>query len=648
MTFKLYVEDGLENSITSISEYNFFTVSSDNYIDLIDNHIASKLSQDFLFIVSHDLLGPLYDIMMKHNQSVFQFILIGKKFNDDLDLPLEHILDVINKRVSKNALKWYLVKFENLIKIKNSVKIFSEAESKDFLDDQNELISIGQLLSEERDRERLIKKILSTSLKITGADAGCVFLVVDQDDGSKGLLFKYSYTFSRNIDFHEFVMPLDEKSIAGFCAFNGEVVNIPDAYNINKSATFSFNRSIDEKNSYISRSMLVIPMKNHLGEILGVLQLINCKEHFDEESNLDETESHRIYLDKKEDFLNKVYPFATRYEDLMLSVAGQASVALDNIKMIQQLEDQFEGMVRASVDAIDSKDPATSGHSFRVAKMGVKFLKTLNNINSGEYSSINFLASELKQMEYSALLHDYGKVYIDNDIFLKAKKLFPKDFSILMLRLDLIIQILKNQDKNEVTHKKVEEVMAIRDMVRSLNEPRIFHDNPEEIIDNILRSKDSYHVFDGDNNLLPILTHEEVINLQIARGTLNDDERREIESHVTYTTNFLKSIPWPKELSRIPEIAGGHHEMLDGSGYPNKLTAKDLSVESRILAVLDIFDALSASDRPYKDAVPFSKVKAILFEEAKRGRIDLSLVELFFEQKIYQGLYSTDSETVNV
>lgn len=647
MNFKIYVEIGLEKLITSINDYTYTHVSLDLFKPLIENHIASKISQSFIFFITTKMIEPLSLFMAKHGEAKYQFVIIGSKFSEDVDIPMTLVLGMKRKSITREDLEWYIAKFTDFIRIEHTQAIFSAAETKDFIEDQHELMSIGQMLVVERDRDKLIQKILMTSLKITGADAGSVFLVVDMDNGEKGLLFKYSYTFSRPIDFKEFVMPLNEKSISGFCAVNNEVVNIPDVYNIDKNATFSFNRSIDEKYDYISRSMLVIPMKNYLGEILGVIQLINSKENFNNIDINDETEAHNILLETKEDFFSKIHPFAIRYEDIMLSVAGQASVALDNIKMIKQLEDQFEGLVRASVDAIDSKDPATSGHSDRVSKMSIIFLNRLNKIDYGQYKKHFYDKKDIKQIEYAALLHDYGKVYIDNEIFLKAKKLFPKDFSILMLRLDLIIESLKNREQGNRSGI-VDEVIKIRGLVSSLNEPRIFHENPQDIIDSILDFQEGLIVYDGDNNKIPLLTEKEIINLQIARGTLNNDERREIESHVTYSYNFLQSIPWPKELSRIPEIAGGHHEMLDGTGYPRRLTAKDLSTEARVLAILDIFDALSASDRPYKKAVPFDKVQSILLEEGERGRLDKGLINVFLKYKIYEGFYSLGSDSVMV
>lgn len=648
MNFKIYVQNGLENSISYIKNYDFTSFNSNNFSVEIHNHLASKISQCFLFFVTSDSIKPIHELMSKHGKSKFQFVIIGSKFNSLDYVPLSCIMDIKRKNVSKDDLLWYFAKFDNIIEREKLNINFSDRETRDIIEDQNELISIGQLLAKERDRDKLIKEILLASIKITGADAGCVFLVVNNPDGSKGLLFKYSYTFSRQIDFNEYVMPMNEKSIAGFCAVKDEVINIPDVYNIPESAPFSFNRSIDEKYNYISRSMLVFPMKNHLGEMHGVIQLINSKESYDNGNTDDETETYKILLETRDDFYTKVFPFAFRYEDLMLSVAGQASIALDNIKMIQQLEQQFEGMVRASVDAIDSKDPATSGHSFRVAKMSMKFLEAINSITSGEFALVKFNSRDFKQMEYAALLHDYGKVYIDNDIFLKAKKLFPKDFSILMLRIDLIIQSLKNMEDSSESRARIDKVLNIREKICSLNEPRIFHENPEEIIEEILAHEGELIVYDGDGNVIPLLTDDEIKNLQIGKGSLNSQERQEIESHVNYTYNFLQSIPWPKDLYRIPEIAGGHHEMLNGTGYPNKLTKDELCVESRILAILDIFDALSASDRPYKKPVPFSRVKSILLDEGKKGRLDKGLLEIFFKNKIYGDLYEKESDSVKI
>lgn len=646
MNFKIYIEDGLLDLISPGTKISFSRVNRGNYISLINNHLASKVSQRFLFFISINLAEKLNTVMQKHRQSVFQFVIIDENLNDIGErLPLDSVLSVTRGVIDQENFSWLLSKFESIISRTKISTGITDIETKDLIEDQTELIGIGQLLAKERNRDKLIQKILKTSIKITGADAGCVFLVVDNADGTKGLLFKYSYTFSRDIDFNEFVMPMDEKSIAGFCAVNDEVVNIPDVYEIPDTATFSFNSSIDKRYDYISRSMLVFPMKNHLGEMLGVIQLINSKEHFDNLDINDTTESYKILLETKEDFYNKVYPFALRYEDLMLSVAGQASIALDNIKMIHQLEEQFEGMVRASVDAIDSKDPATSGHSFRVAQMSLSFLTVLNGLEHGQFAGISFSPREMKQMEYAALLHDYGKVYIDNDIFLKAKKLFPKDFKILMLRLDLIAEKLKNLPNGNVL---IEEVQKVKEKIRRLNDPKIFNEKSSVILDEIINSMNGVNLFDGEGKVIPILTPGEIDNLNIARGTLNKSERSEVQSHVKYTYDFLQSIPWPKDLARIPEIAGGHHEMLDGSGYPNKLAGNEICIESRILAILDIFDALSASDRPYKKPIPFDEVKSILEREADKDRLDKELVKLFFDHKVYEGLYTDTSVSLKI
>jgi HD-GYP domain-containing protein (c-di-GMP phosphodiesterase class II) len=638
INFKIYIENKLENSVDIPSGGNQVNIfNRNNFRKLIEEHLASRISQSFLFITTKKTLLTIEKFMGSKSFLFYQYIIVGSDFKEMQDCPLELIQDYYPNKLTKDQVNWHILKFTQNLNAFNHRQHFSDAETRDMFHDQNELIRIGQLLSEERDRDNLIKKILLTSIKITGSDAGCVYLVLEKATGERDLLFKYSYTYSRNIDFNEFIMPLNEKSIAGFCALKDEVINIPDAYNIPKTATFSFNDSFDKKYDYMSRSMLVFPLKNHLGEMQGVIQLINSKENINQIEQ--GAEAYEILLETREDFLTKVYPFAVRYEDLMRSVAGQASIALDNIKMVKQLEDQFEGMVRASVDAIDSKDPATSGHSARVSKMGVRFLKLITSIDTPPYKELVFSDLDLKQMEYACLLHDYGKVYIDNDIFLKAKKLFPKDFKLLMLRLDLIAMTLRNNNADNKNLKNIVNILSIKEKIRSLNEPRVYQDNPRDVVDEIIKLSKEIVVYDSDGNLLPVLTPQEEENLLIPRGTLNPEERYVIESHVLYTHKFLKSIPWPKHLKKIPDIAGGHHEFLDGSGYPNGLKGDELLIESRIMAILDIFDALSASDRPYKDAVPYNKVKSIIYEEANKGKLDKSLVNLFFDNQIFEGLY---------
>ncbi|RPJ07615.1 MAG: GAF domain-containing protein, partial [Spirochaetaceae bacterium] len=300
--------------------------------------------------------------------------------------------------------------------------------------DQQDLITIGRSLSLEKNPDRLFRKILSLSQKITGADAGTIYLVEETQDGQKQIRVKYAHTHSRQIQFEEAILPYNTSTISGYVACTGKVLNIPDAYKLTPKDPVSFNPRFDREHDYITKSMLVVPMKNHVDEIIGVIQLLNSKEKESEDSSSNHQD---IILKTPEDFENKVVPFHHRYERLLEAVAGQAAIAVENIRMINQIEEQFEEFVRASVFAIESRDEATSGHSFRVAEMCMGMAYAINRDETGIFEKITFSETDIKELEYSALLHDYGKVYLDMRLFKKAKKLFPEDYNYLMRKIDL-------------------------------------------------------------------------------------------------------------------------------------------------------------------------------------------------------------------
>jgi len=237
-------------------------------------------------------------------------------------------------------------------------------------------------------------------------------------------------------------MDMNKKSISGYVAITGEVLNIPDAYRIDENAPYSFNRSVDKDQNYISRSMLVVPMKNHLNQIIGVIQLMNSKEN-----NLDakkyDNEAFEINLDTEEDFNRYVVAFDERYNSLLEAIAGQAAISIENNRLINQIERQFEEFVKASVTAIESRDPATSGHSFRVADICKKIAHAINESNSGYFKDFRFTDDDIKELEFAALLHDFGKVYIDLNIFKKSKKLYPQDLENLKLRFDYLYRCIE-------------------------------------------------------------------------------------------------------------------------------------------------------------------------------------------------------------
>ena len=513
----------------------------------------------------------------------------------------------------------------------------SYEELLDAYHDQNLLIQIGQELVRQRDIDLLLRNILEISQHITGADAGSIFLV-DENNGNSCLKFKYSINQSlKTKNYEEFSMPRTTASIAGYVSLTGKTLNISEVYKIPQDVPYSFNNSFDAQTGYRTKSMLAVPMLDHTGTIVGVIQLINSKEK-DHESCMD---AEHIILKSLDDFESCVVPFKKRYEALMEAIASQAAVALENAQMIKRIQDQFEQFVLAAIEAVEQRDPATSGHSYRVAMTAVKLARLLNSEDELSGKPPHFSEAQIKELEYSALLHDFGKVYIDPAIFLKERKLYPEDFEKLQLRLKYLRRSLELdfalreshlqkdavQRLNEERDRTIKEIMEISKLIERINMPTVTEIDPEDAISRIL-SAPLPPVQGIDNEAIPLLTQEEIENLKIKRGSLNAKERKEMEQHVVRSYEFVRRIPWPDEYRYIPEYIKVHHEMLDGSGYPEGLKGEAIPLQGRIIAVADIYDALTAADRPYKKAVPIPKALSILDDEASRGRLDSSLVKL--------------------
>ena len=520
--------------------------------------------------------------------------------------------------------------------------------------DLESLIDIGKSLTLEKDSDRLLRQILYLSKKITGADAGSLYITEKDGQEGKRLRFKYSHTFSKELAYEEFTLPFDDSSIAGHVALGGQALNIADVYDLDEDAPVSFNRSFDQTHSYRTKSMLVVPMRNHLDQVIGVIQLINCKEKGKKYTG---NEAYEILLKEPQDFEQGVVPFDSRYENLMQAVASQAAIALENNRMILQIERQFDEFVKASVTAIESQDPATSGHSFRVAAMCVNTARIINLQKNGPLAEVQFSETQIKELEMAALLHDFGKVYIDPGIFLKGEKLYPHDFVHLKLRLNYLYrsmelcyahELLTLKSQPEITMRekidnlqregeaKLEALREIMILVAELNKPSILNEDRNTLIQGILNQAPDLECEDLEGSHIPLLKSEEIENFKIARGTWNREERRIIESHVEHTYSFVSKIPWPVEYQQIPEIARKHHEKLDGSGYPDRIKGRDkIPIQSRIMTIADIYDALAAADRPYKKAMELKRVFAILREEAAENKLDEELLELFISEKAY-------------
>ncbi len=521
-----------------------------------------------------------------------------------------------------------------------------------------ELNRIGIALSETRDVERLLELILRTAREITGADAGSLYLTEPSDGNSNGaaqiahngaeparrLRFRLTQNDSVQFPYREHTLPITESSMAGYCALHGEIIELADAYRIPKSRPFHFNSSFDEEAGYRTRSLITLPMKNGKGEVLGVLQLINCKRNA------------KARLADASAVQRHVHPFPERAVRLGLSLASQAAVAYENSQLYRDIENLFDGFVNASVKAIEQRDPTTSGHSQRVCQMTLALAEAVDREHQGPYADVGFSREQMKELRYAALLHDFGKVGVREEVLVKAKKLYPLQYSRLLDRFDYIrrdieariaeqkVEILLGHFRREAearvrlkllegeAGRQLAELDHYVDFITRANEPTILPSSEFDLLTEI--SQKSYRDPRGAER--PYLTSEEVRYLSIPRGSLDANERRQIESHVTHSFNFLAQIPWTPEYRGIPEIARAHHEKLNGRGYPNGLTASDIPVQAKMMTVCDIFDALSASDRPYKRAVPTDRALEILKLCVRDEEIDAELFRLFLEAQVYR------------
>jgi len=516
--------------------------------------------------------------------------------------------------------------------------------------EMRELNDIGIALSAERDPDVLLETILLKSREITLADAGSLYLIekkegCEEDDSDyfadKQLRFRLAQCDSVSIDFTESVMPIEKKSLAGYVALTGETLNIPDVYKLPKNSQVKHNRSFDKAVGYRTTSMLVIPMKNHKDEMIGILQLINRKKNWE------------VLLTSEEIIRQEVVAFDDKCVDLASSLASQAAVSIENNRLYEEIKNLFEGFIKASVHAIEQRDPTTFGHSERVATLSTALAKQVDEIHWGKFKQIQFSRDQIQQIHYAALLHDFGKIGVRENILVKEKKLFPHELESVKNRFKIYskakllqttqqkVDYLLKTDKNraleyfnDLDNEIKQQLMKLDEFLQliiEINEPTVLNESRREILQQIAAI-----AIQDNGQTSHLLTQIELSRLSIVRGSLSPEERVEIESHVNHTYNFLNRIPWTKELKVIPQIAYAHHEKLDGSGYPRGLTDAEIPIQSKMMVIADIYDALTAWDRPYKKAVPVEKALQILQYEVNEGKIDPDLFQVFVKAKLYQ------------
>lgn len=504
-----------------------------------------------------------------------------------------------------------------------------------------ELIEIARALTTEREIGKLLGLILEKSRFVTGADAGSMYVVEGTDhDITKNLLrFKTSQNESVQFDSREFTMPISPRSMAGWVALEKKSIRIDDVYDMPKDSTFGFDRSFDQKVGYRTKSMLCTPLITKEGEVIGVLQLINKKR------------DASTKLLSPDDVDRLVVPFDDRAEQLMQTLASQAGIALENAMLYDEIRSIFEGFVRASVDAIEQRDPTTSGHSRRVAELTVGLAHAVERTDTGPYKDVAWKREDINEIEYASLLHDFGKIGVREHVLIKAKKLYPHELDLLKQRFDFVrrgieVDLLSRKlslierggpaadlaDLDRELAARLAELDDAWSTVNHANEPTVLAAGDFKKIEDL--AKQSFATLDGGH--APLLTAEEVKSLSVMRGSLTAEEFDEIRSHVSHTYRFLSKIPWGKTFARVAIIAGAHHERLNGTGYPNRLRAEEIPVQSKMMTISDIFDALTASDRPYKRAVPVDKAMHILDLEVKDGHVDPELVRIFRDAKVWE------------
>lgn len=510
-------------------------------------------------------------------------------------------------------------------------------------DETDRLLSIGVALSAERDISKLHEMIVRNARELTRADGGSLFLVEKGEDGTSKLRFAVAQTGPDDAGTHlGAVLPLTRGSVAGYVALSGELVRLDDAYEIPETAEYRFNQSFDKQNGYRSKSMMVVPMRDHENTIVGVIQLINRKPDFN------------MVLTSPTMTEQVVNPFTERDEGVLLSLASQAGVALENKALLESIQDLFEQFVRASVKAIEVRDKSTQGHSSRVAELTIAQAIALNTVEAGPLAVLKFNDDALREMRYAALLHDFGKVAVPEFIFGKAKKLPDGKLDTIRLRFLLAIDQIESigarrkfellstgvaLDDHRIaaidadTAARAGELQALLTTVESANEPRVVAADVGALLDSILGK--TYRDLEEEK---PLVDTAEFDYLHIPRGSLSNDERHKMEQHVTQSFYFLREIPWSKTPWRnVPDIAYGHHEHLDGTGYPRGLKDGEIVPQVRMLTISDVYDALTAKDRPYKAAMPVERALDILVKEfAQRGKVDADLLDLFIARKVYE------------
>ena len=505
--------------------------------------------------------------------------------------------------------------------------------------------AIGLGLSKEKDMDKLLEMILLEAKRIANADGGTLYMMTDDQRLKFTIMITDSLnihmggTSGKEIPFYPVKLYMDDGQpnktmIAANAGLTGDTINIPDAYTA-KGFDFSGTKAFDEKTGYRSKSFLTVPLKNHEAEIIGVLQLLNAQ-------------------DVK---TKKVISFSDSVQISVEALSSQAAVTITNKNLIRDLEILFESFIKLIASAIDAKSPYTGGHCARVPEITLMLAESVNEINDGPFAGVQFTDKEMYELKIAAWLHDCGKVTTPEAVVDKGTKLetiYDRIHTVAtrfeVLRRDEEIKYLKKQlkiqkDDSLIENEKKEALKKARSLylkrIKQQEDDKSFIEEAnvggefmsQERKDRV--NKIASYRWKDNGSPKPFFSEDEVYNLCISRGTLTPEERKIINDHIVVTIDMLEQLPYPKHLRNVPEFAGGHHEKLDGTGYPKGLNHSEMSVQAKIMAIADIFEALTARDRPYKKGKTLSQAMRILGFMKNDAHIDTELFEVFVQEKIY-------------
>ncbi|WCL49186.1 HD family phosphohydrolase [Leptospira sp. GIMC2001] len=645
----------ISNSLTGLVN------KSQNY-KIVDTNFSQEINDFNLEGINHSLFVLNLEEFLTHGKNIWNQIRIRPELNSKFvlltDKPFdEKSLSIVPSDIVYLVLPTNVSKMQMLKVVESSFAIM-DLEIRNVLlqsslyintQDIRRITTVGQALATEHDFGKLIELILLKARELTSADGGSIYLGERPSNGGEPTHLRFMRSVLL-LDADEFLLPIDSKSIAGHVALTKKPLLIDDVHTIPNTSEYNYNSDFDKAHNYYTKSMMTIPMTNPAGEIIGVIQLINRKKNFNKKLTIEEMQG------------DEVIPFSEKDYELVSSVAGQAAVAIDNQRLLNDQRLLLESFIQLIAGAIDSKSPYTGAHCERVPILTMMLAEAACNANNGVFRYFNLNDTERYELKIAAWLHDCGKVTTPVHVMDKATKLetiFDRielvRARIEILRRDAEIEFLKSQissqqpngnnatsshtelqtSNNSLSQRyefRLKEIDEMEKLLVKTNEGTEFL--PDEVVERI--KKISGIEIKVGGQIEPLLSKNETENLVIRKGTLIEDERLIINGHMVETIKMLEALPFPSNLKRVPEYAGGHHEKMDGKGYPKGLYGGDMSIPARIMAIADVFEALTAQDRPYKKGKPLSETMKIMGYMKMDNHLDPDLLDLFITSGVYR------------